>query len=200
MRFVVPGLIMMSVLNNAFANASSSLIQPKIMGLTPDFLTPPLSPLELVSAFTLGAATRGIVVGLVTALTIAFLPDAGIHIQHWGVALYFLIGASLILGMGGVLAGLWAEKFDHLAGATNFVVMPLTFLSGTFYLTDHLPEPFRTLSHFNPFFYLIDGFRYGFIGHADGSLAVGAVVTAALTVGLFVWCYMLFKRGYRLKT
>ncbi|MBN9318661.1 MAG: ABC transporter permease [Caulobacterales bacterium] len=199
-RFVVPGLIMMSVLNNAFANASSSLIQAKIMGLTPDFLTPPLSPLELVSAFTLGAATRGIVVGLVTALTIAFLPDAGIHIQHWGVALYFLIGASLILGMGGVLAGLWAEKFDHLAGATNFVVMPLTFLSGTFYLTDHLPEPFRTLSHFNPFFYLIDGFRYGFIGHADGSLAVGAVVTAALTVGLFVWCYMLFKRGYRLKT
>ena len=199
-RFVVPGLIMMSVLNNAFANSSSSILQAKIMGLTPDFLTPPLSPLELVSAFTLGAATRGVVVGAVTALTILFLPGAGMQIVHPWAAVYFVVGASLILGMGGVLAGLWSEKFDHLAGASNFVVMPLTFLSGTFYLTDHLPEPFRTLSHYNPFFYLIDGFRYGFIGHADGSLAVGVTMTAALTVGLFVWCYLLFKRGYRLKT
>jgi ABC-2 type transport system permease protein len=199
-RFVVPGLIMMSVLNNAFANSSSSILQAKIMGLTPDFLTPPLSPLELVSAFTLGAATRGVVVGAVTALTILLLPGAGMQILHPWAVVYFVVGASLILGMGGVLAGLWSEKFDHLAGAANFVVMPLTFLSGTFYLTDLLPEPFRTLSHFNPFFYLIDGFRYGFIGHADGSLTVGVLMTAALTVGLFVWCYLLFKRGWRLKT
>jgi ABC-2 type transport system permease protein len=199
-RFVVPGLIMMSVLNNAFANSSSSILQAKIMGLTPDFLTPPLSPLELVSAFTLGAATRGVVVGAVTALTILFLPGAEMQILHPWAAVYFVVGASLILGMGGILAGLWSEKFDHLAGAANFVVMPLTFLSGTFYLADHLPEPFATISHFNPFFYLIDGFRYGFIGHADGSLTVGVIMTAALTVGLFVWCYLLFKRGWRLKT
>jgi ABC-2 type transport system permease protein len=199
-RFVVPGLIMMAVLNNAFANSSSSILQAKIMGLTPDFLTPPLSPLELVSAFTLGAATRGVVVGAVTALTILLLPGQGMQIIHPWAAVYFAVGASLILGMGGVLAGLWSEKFDHLAGASNFVVMPLTFLSGTFYLTDHLPEPFRTLSHYNPFFYLIDGFRYAFIGHADGSLAVGVTMTAVLTVGLFGWCYRLFKTGYRLKT
>jgi ABC-2 type transport system permease protein len=199
-RFVVPGLIMMSVLNNAFANSSSSILQAKIMGLTPDFLTPPLSPLELVSAFTLGAATRGVVVGAVTALTILVLPGIGMQIIHPWAAIYFAVGASLILGMGGILAGLWSEKFDHLAGASNFVVMPLTFLSGTFYMTDQLPEPFRTASHFNPFFYLIDGFRYGFIGHADGSLTAGVTMTAVLTVGLFAWCYLLFKSGWRLKT
>ena len=99
-----------------------------------------------------------------------------------------------------MLAGLWAEKFDQLAAVTNFVIMPMTFLSGTFYLVDKLPEPFRTASHFNPFFYLIDGFRYGFIGHADGSIAIGMAATAALSVGLFLWCWALFRSGYRLKS
>jgi ABC-2 type transport system permease protein len=106
----------------------------------------------------------------------------------------------LILGFAGILAGLWAEKFDHLAAVTNFVIMPMTFLSGTFYLVDRLPEPFRSASHFNPFFYLIDGFRYGFIGHADGSILIGALATAGLTVALFLWCWHLFRTGYRLKT
>lgn len=199
-HFVAPGLIMMAILNNAFANASSSLIQAKMMGLTPDFLTPPLSPLEQVAAFGLGAATRGIVVGAVTALVIGVLPGAGLHVSHPWAIVYFAVGASFILGLAGVLAGLWSEKFDQLAAVTNFVIMPMTFLSGTFYLVDKLPEPFRTASHFNPFFYLIDGFRYGFIGHADGSIAIGVAVTAALSVGLFLWCWALFRSGYRLKT
>jgi ABC-2 type transport system permease protein len=198
-HFVAPGLIMMAILNNAFANSSSSLIQAKMMGLTPDFLTPPLSPLEQVAAFGLGAATRGIVVGAVTALVIGVLPGAGLQVSHLWAVLYFAVGASVILGLAGVLAGLWAEKFDQLAAVTNFVIMPMTFLSGTFYLVDRLPEPFRSASHFNPFFYLIDGFRYGFIGHADGSVAIGVVVTAALSVGLFLWCWGLFRTGYRLK-
>jgi ABC-2 type transport system permease protein len=199
-HFVAPGLIMMAILNNAFANASSSLIQAKMMGLTPDFLTPPLSPLEQVAGFGLGAATRGIVVGAVTALVIGVLPGAGLSFAHPWAILYFAVGASFILGLAGVLAGLWSEKFDQLAAVTNFVIMPMTFLSGTFYLVDKLPEPFRTASHFNPFFYLIDGFRYGFIGHADGSVAIGAVVTAVLSVGLFLWCWELFRTGYRLKS
>jgi ABC-2 type transport system permease protein len=199
-HFVAPGLIMMAILNNAFANASSSLIQAKMMGLTPDFLTPPLSPLEQVAGFGLGAATRGIVVGTVTALVIGVLPGAGLSFAHPWAIVYFAIGASFILGLAGVLAGLWSEKFDQLAAVTNFVIMPMTFLSGTFYLVDKLPEPFRTASHFNPFFYLIDGFRYGFIGHADGSVAIGVVVTAVLSVGLFLWCWVLFRTGYRLKS
>jgi ABC-2 type transport system permease protein len=199
-HFVAPGLIMMAILNNAFANASSSLIQAKMMGLTPDFLTPPLSPLEQVAAFGLGAATRGIVVGAVTAVVIAFLPGAGLQVSHAWAIVYFAVGASIILGLAGVLAGLWAEKFDQLAAVTNFAIMPMTFLSGTFYLVDRLPEPFRLASHFNPFFYLIDGFRYGFIGHADGSITIGVAVTAALSVALFLVCWHLFRTGYRLKT
>jgi ABC-2 type transport system permease protein len=197
-QFVAPGLIMMSILNNAFANSSSSLIQAKIMGTAPDFLTPPLSAFELCAGFALGAATRGIVVGVVTA--VACWPFSRFGVYDVGAILYFGVVASLLMGLVGVLTGLWAEKFDHLAAVTNFVVMPLTFISGTFYSTTALPEPFRLLTHFNPMFYLIDGFRYGFIGHADGSLWIGAVYSAALTLVLAVWCWGIFRTGWRLKT
>jgi len=199
-QFVAPGLIMMAIINNAFANSSSSLLQAKMMGLTPDFLTPPLSPLEQVAAFALGAATRGVVVGAVTAVVIAVLAQGHIGAPHPWAIVYFGVGASLILGFVGILTGLWSEKFDHLAAITNFLIMPMTFLSGTFYLVDRLPEPFRTLSHYNPFFYMIDGFRYGFIGHADGNLLAGAVMIGVLTLGLAVTCWLLFRAGWRLKT
>ncbi|MBP7705249.1 MAG: ABC transporter permease [Caulobacter sp.] len=198
--FVAPGLIMMAIVNNAFANSSSSLLQAKMMGLTPDFLTPPLSALEQVLAFVLGAATRGVVVGAVTALTILFLPFTDLGVSHLWAVIYFSVGASMILGFVGIATGLWAEKFDHLAAITNFLIMPMTFLSGTFYLVDRLPEPFRTASHYNPFFYLIDGFRYGFIGHADGNLLVGVLMVAALNVALFLWCWRMFVTGWRLKS
>jgi len=123
----------------------------------------------------------------------------------WGrramMVIFFLgLGAALILGFLGVMAGLWAEKFDQMAVVTNFVVMPMTFLSGTFYLVERLPEPFRSLSKFNPFFYLIDGFRYGFIGHAEGSLAIGAAMTAALVLALGWVCLWMFQTGYKIKT
>ena len=166
--FVAPGLIMMQILGNAFANSSSSLLQAKFNGLMGDFMTPPLSPEEQVIGFGAGAATRGIVVGVVSL--VAIVPFAHLSVvQPWAVV-YFGVGAALIMGFIGIMAGLWAEKFDHMAAVTNFVIMPMTFLSGTFYLVEKLPEPFRTFSHYNPFFYLIDGFRYGFIGHAEGSL------------------------------
>lgn len=197
-EFVAPGLIMMAMLNNAFANASSSLIQAKIMGTSTDFLTPPLSPLELTIGFSLGAATRGVAVGLVTALCV--LPFAKLGIANVFAILWFGLIASLLMGMLGVFAGLWSEKFDHLAAVQNFVVMPMTFLSGTFYLVENLPEPFRTISHFNPFFYLIDGFRYGFIGHAEGDLTIGIVMSAVLTL-LMAWaCWAVFRSGWRLKS
>ena len=196
--FVAPGLIMMAILNNAFANTSSSLIQAKIMGIASDFLTPPLSPAELTAAFAFGAATRGVFVGLVTL--IAVTPFAGVHLAHpWAIA-FFGIGAALLMGLMGILAGLWSEKFDHLAAVQNFVVMPMTFLSGTFYTIDRLPEPFRTLSHYNPFFYLIDGFRYGFIGGADGDIAIGVAMTTVLVLALALTCWLLFRSGWRLKT
>jgi ABC-2 type transport system permease protein len=196
--FVAPGLIMMAMLNNAFANASSSLIQAKIMGTATDFLTPPLSPLELTLGFTLGAATRGAVVGLVTALCV--LPFAPLGVANVLAIVWFALAASFIMGMTGVLAGLWSEKFDHLAAVQNFIVMPMTFLSGTFYLVENLPEPFRTISRYNPFFYLIDGFRYGFIGHAESNLTVGVIGSAVLMVIMGTICWLVFRSGWRLKS
>ncbi|MGX8273793.1 ABC transporter permease [Brevundimonas diminuta] len=197
-EFVAPGLIMMAILQNAFANASSSLIQAKIMGTATDFLTPPLSPLELTVGFTLGAATRGVAVGLVTALCV--MPFAKLGLSNIALIVWFGLIASLLMGMVGVLAGLWSEKFDHLSAVQNFVVMPMTFLSGTFYLVDSLPEPFAGISKFNPFFYLIDGFRAGFIGHAEGSLVVGVVMSAVLTVVMGAACWLVFRSGWRLKS
>jgi len=196
--FVAPGLIMMAMLNNAFANASSSLIQAKIMGTATDFLTPPLSPLELTLGFTLGAATRGAVVGLVTALCV--LPFAPLGVANVLAIVWFALSASFIMGMTGVLAGLWSEKFDHLAAVQNFIVMPMTFLSGTFYLVENLPEPFRTISRYNPFFYLIDGFRYGFIGHAESNLTIGVIGSAVLMIVMGTICWLVFRSGWRLKS
>ena len=197
-EFVAPGLIMMAILNNAFANTSSSLIQAKIMGTASDFLMPPLSPFELLMGFALGAATRGIVVGSVTAVCVAFFAKLGVA-QLWAI-LFYGVFASLLMGLVGIIAGLWSEKFDHLAAVQNFVVMPMTFLSGTFYLVDNLPEPFRTASHFNPFFYLIDGFRFGFLGRSEGDLAIGMVATVMITLVLAGVSWKLFERGWRLKT
>ncbi|MDP3173703.1 MAG: ABC transporter permease [Phenylobacterium sp.] len=196
--FVAPGLIMMSILNNAFANSSSSLLQSKMNGLMGDFLTPPLTPMEHVAAFSLGGATRGVLVGAVTWM--AVLPFTRLPIAHPWAILYFGGGAALILSLLGIMAGLWSEKFDHMAVVTNFIVMPMTFLSGTFYLVERLPEPFRTASHYNPFFYLIDGFRYGFIGHAEGSLVAGVGMTAGLMVFCACVSLWMFETGYKIKT
>jgi ABC-2 type transport system permease protein len=181
-EFVAPGLIMMAILNNAFANASSSLIQA----------------LELTIGFALGAATRGIVVGLVTAVCV--MPFAKLGLTNVAAILYFALVASLLMGMIGVLAGLWSEKFDQLAAVQNFVVLPMTFLSGAFYLVENLPQPFAAISHWNPFFYLIDGFRYGFIGQAEGNLMIGVVMSAAMTLIMAVCCWLVFKSGWRLKS
>ena len=197
-EFIAPGLIMMAMLNNAFANSSSSILQAKMMGTAADFLTPPLSPFEMVVGFTGGAATRGLVVGVVTALCV--WPFAHFDVAALWAVLFYGLGASLVMALVGILAGLWSEKFDHMAAVTNLVIMPMTFLSGTFYRATALPGFARVLSQFNPFFYLIDGFRYGFIGHADGSLVAGAATTAVLAVGLAIVCWMIVRSGWRLKT
>jgi ABC-2 type transport system permease protein len=196
--FVAPGLIMMQILGNAFANSSSSLLQAKFNGLMGDFMTPPLTPVELLIGFGAGAATRGIFVGVISLA--AVLPFASLPLAQVWAVLYFGLAAAMIMGFLGIMAGLWSEKFDHMAAVTNFVIMPMTFLSGTFYLVEKLPEPFRTFSHFNPIFYLIDGFRYGFIGRAEGNLAIGVTLTGALVLALGWICLWMFKVGYKIKT
>ena len=162
--FLVPGLVMMSVLQNAFANSSSSMIQSKITGNLIFILLPPLSPADFFAAYVLGAMIRGIVVGLgVFVVTLFFVPSL-LAMPHPFWALAFALLGSAILGTLGLLGGLWAEKFDQLAAFQNFLITPLTFLSGVFYSIHSLPPFWQTLSHANPFFYMIDGFRYGFFG------------------------------------
>lgn len=195
--FLAPGLIMMVMTQNAFANTSSSLLISKLQGNIVDLLMPPLSPLEIVLAMALSGVTRGLVVGLATALAMRiFVPFS---LLHWGFILFHAVNASLLLSLLGILGGIWAEKFDHLAAVTNFVITPLAFLSGTFYSIQRLPDLWHTIAHLNPFFYVIDGFRYGFIGWKDGSLEAGIVTMLATNGLLFLLAHRLFVKGYKLK-
>jgi ABC-2 type transport system permease protein len=197
--FLVPGLVMMSVLQNAFANASSSLIQSKITGNLIFVLLPPLSPLDMYAAYVLGAMARGLAVGLgVFAVTLLLLPGP-VALAHPHVALAFAVLGSAILGTLGVIAGIWADKFDELAAFQNFLIMPLTFLSGVFYSIHTLPAFWQTLSHFNPFFYMIDGFRYGFFGLSDIAPAISLALVAAAAVILAAAALAMLARGYKLR-
>ncbi len=198
LEFLAPGLIMMAILQNAFANSSSSLIIAKVQGNIVDTLMPPLSPLDLMMGLVLGAVSRGLVVGLFILMVMVVI--VGITPQYpWAVLFYSFAGAAM-MGLAGTLVGIWAEKFDQIAALTNFFITPLTFLSGTFYSIERLPESFQFLALFNPFFYAIDGFRYGFTGHADSSLGAGAVVLTVTIAALGTLCYVILHRGYRLKS
>jgi ABC-2 type transport system permease protein len=195
--FLIPGLVMMSVLQNSFANTSSSLIQSKITGNLVFILLPPLSHWDMYFAYVLAAAVRGLVVGFGVFVVTAWFADLS-FVAPWWIALFALLGAG-ILGTMGVIAGIWAEKFDQLAAFQNFLIMPATFLSGVFYSIHSLPPFWQTVSHFNPFFYMIDGFRYGFFGQSDipplTSFAIVSIFFAALA-GLAV---RLLKSGYKLR-
>lgn len=197
--FLAPGVVMMAILNNAFANTSSSLIIAKVQGNSVDFLMPPLSPMELTVGFLSGAVTRGILVGLVTYAAVWIMQITPFQVANLFAVIYFSIVASLFMGAVGLLGGIWAEKFDHMAAVQNFVIMPLTMLSGTFYPISRLPEPFVTISHFNPFFQMIDGFRYGFTGHAESDLWFGGLMSLAITLALCALCWRWLKAGYKLK-
>jgi len=197
--FLVPGLVMMSVLQNSFANSSSSLIQSKITGNLIFVLLPPLSPFEIFVAYVVGAMVRGLVVGLgVFAITIWFAPAVG-ALPHplWAIA--FALLGSAILGVLGLVAGIWADKFDQLAAFQNFIIVPLTFLSGVFYSIHTLPPFWQAVSHFNPFFYMIDGFRYGFLGLSDVAPATSLAVVAAFALALSAIALALLSRGWKLR-
>jgi ABC-2 type transport system permease protein len=195
--FLGPGLIVMAMAQNAFANTSSSMVISKVQGNIVDVLMPPLSPLEMAVAYVGGGVTRGMLVGVVTGAAIwAFVP-LGLHSP--GYILFHGLMASMMLAQLGMIGGIWSEKFDHIAAFTNFVVTPLTFLSGTFYSVDRLPPAFWWMAHFNPFFYMIDGFRYGFIGQSDGTLAIGVAVMLGINAALAALLLRMLSSGYKLK-
>jgi ABC-2 type transport system permease protein len=199
--FIAPGLIVMGMLNNAFANSSFSLLVGKIQGTIVDYLMPPLSTGELLAALCGGAVTRAFCVGgAVWLAMLAFLGSVMIP-QHLLAVLWFGFFGSLMLAFLGVLTSIWGEKFDHAAAITNFVIAPLTLLSGTFYSVDRLAPAFQTISHFNPFFYVISGFRYGFLGVSDGYVSIWTAggIVLAIDVVLGIACYLLLRSGWKIK-
>ena len=195
--FLIPGLVMMSVLQNAFANSSSSLIQSKITGNLVFILLPPLSHVEILSAYVTASVLRGLVVGLGVFVITAWFAHLSFVAPLWIVA-FALLGAG-ILGTLGVIASIWAEKFDQLAAFQNFLITPATFLAGVFYSIKKLPPFWLAVSHFNPFFYMIDGFRYGFFGQSDVSPWTSLAIVAVFFVALAAIAINLLRRGYKLR-
>ena len=203
--FLIPGLVMMNVLQNAFANTSSSLVVSKVQGNIVDLLMPPLGPGELLFGLAAAGMTRGLCVGVATALVLALCGNF-IGVNSMGMptdiftALLFLVLGAFVMSFAGILAGIWAQKFDELAAVTNFVIQPLTFLSGTFYSVDRLPAPFDMIASLNPVFYTIDGFRYGMIGIAGRPLTTGVICLLGVNAVLAILCYKALRSGYRLKS
>ena len=196
-QFLVPGLAMMSMLQNAFANASSSLIQSKITGNIVFILLAPLTPVDLFAAYLAAAMVRAVVVGAGVVLAVAWMVPVPFPNLLWLAA--FTVAGVGILGVLGIVAGLWAEKFDQLAAFQNFLILPLTFLSGVFYSIHSLPAFWQTVSHFNPVFYLIDGFRYAFVGQSDTDPWLGLLVVSACFVAISALTLALLKSGYKLR-
>ena len=196
--FLSPGLIAMQVIQQSFSNSSSSFMIGKIQGSIVDVLYAPLSAGEATTAVALASTTRSFMIGIVSIFIFYFLVD--IEVKNYYSLIFFTFISSFILGCVGIIAGLWAEKFDHMASVTNFLIIPLSFLSGTFYTIENLPDFLQTISKCNPFFYMIDGFRYGFLEQSDGSIFVGSFYLIILAIVLWLTTYLLYKKGYKIKS
>lgn len=198
MEFLAPGLIMMAIIQNAFANTSSSIVSAKMQGNIVDMLMAPMTPGELTAGYALGGVTRGLVVGITVTVALYIFVPFKIHSLFF--ILFYAASVSLMLSLLGMIGGIWAEKHEEMSAMTNFVITPLSFLSGTFYSIDRLPGIWNDLARIDPFFYMIDGMRYGFIGHHDGSLTVGIVMMIVGNGALWAVTHVMLARGYKLKT
>ena len=196
-QFLAPGLVCMSIMQNAFANTSSSILISKVQGNIVDVLMPPLSEYELTFSYSLGGVTRGLLVGLSVSIVIYLIVP--IQITNLFIIIYFALFSSLLLSLLGILCGIWAKKFDHMASVTNFIILPLTFLSGTFYSIERLPEDWRFFAYLNPFFYIIDGFRYGFVGVSDSNISLGIFILAMANLIFLILTIYIFRKGYGLR-
>jgi ABC-2 type transport system permease protein len=197
--FLAPGLIVMAMIQNAFANSSFSLLVGKIQGNIVDYLMPPLSTGELIAGMIGASVTRAFLVGFAVWLAMLLWPGVSVDIRRPELVLWFGLMGALLLSFLGLLTSVWAEKFDHAAAVSNFVVTPLSLLSGTFYSVHQLSPTFQAVSHANPFFYIISGFRAGFLGTSDSPLWIGATALLAVNVVLWAACYALLKSGWKIK-
>tara|TARA_B100001057_G_scaffold440447_1_gene474350 strand:- start:1865 stop:2635 length:771 start_codon:yes stop_codon:yes gene_type:complete len=196
--FIAPGLIMMTMLQNSFANSASSIGQSKFQGNIVDVLMAPLNNIELALGYIIGSVCRGIICGIVTTLgVLIFIP---LEIYSFKYLIFFTLMGCIMMGSLGTIVGIWADKWDQQQGITNFIVLPLTFLSGTFYSINRLPEFWQKVSSFNPFFYNIDGFRYAFTGVSDGSLIHGSIYLILINSFLIFFCFLMFSKGYKIKS
>ena len=196
-NFLFPGLIMMTIIQNAFMNNSSSILMSKVQGNIVDLLMPPLSNVEIILAFTLAGVTRGLTSAIACALVM--MPFIEITVYNLWIILIFAILASAIMSLIGTISGIWAEKWDHLGTVGNFVIVPLSFLSGTFYSITVLPDAIQRASLINPFFYMIDGFRFGFLGASDSSISHAFTILIIVLISLIVINYLMLKTGYKLR-
>lgn len=197
-HFIAPGLIMMAMVQNAFANTSSSFMIAKLQGVIIDWLVPPFSAAELTVGMMLGGVTRGLMVGCTVAVAMSIFVPLELHSLAW--LLFFAVSATTMLSLLGIVTGIFGNTPDQVAMVTNFIITPLSFLSGTFYSVHDLPAFFLSISHVNPFFYMIDGFRYAMIGTSDADPVLGAVVLSVVNVVLFLMAHGMFSRGWRLKS
>ena len=197
--FIAPGLIVMAMIQNAFANASFSLLVGKVQGNIVDYLMPPLSVGEMITGLVGASVTRAVVVGAAVWGAMLLWPGVSVEVRNPGIVLFFGVMGSLMLSFAGLLTSLWAEKFDHAAAIGNFIVTPLSLLSGTFYSIDSIGPVFRAVSHANPFFYVISGFRYGFLEKADSPVLFGAILLLAINIMLWGICYAMLRKGWKIK-
>jgi len=196
--FLAPGLIAMQVIQQAFSHSSSSIMIGKIQGNIVDILYAPLTAGEIILATNLAACTRSIIIAIVSIIAFTFIVDLKFY-NFFYIFIFTFLGAFILSSIG-IIIGLWADKFDHMSSATNFIIVPLSFLSGTFYSVKRLPEALQSVSQINPFFYIIDGFRYGFLGEADGSIKFGLFYLIILSCIIWFAAYILFKKGYKIKS
>jgi len=197
-EFLAPGLIAMQLIQQAFSHSSSSLLMGKIMGNIVDLIGAPLSASEVTLAVILASVTRALMISIISVILFSLMIE--IEIKNYLIFFTYLFLSSFIMGAIGFIAGLWADKFDHMATATNFIIVPLSFLSGTFYTVERLPNFLKELSHYNPFFHMIDGFRYSFINNMDGSIKFGLIYLSVLAILTWFIAYKLYKKGYKIKS
>ena len=197
-NFLAPGLIAMQVIQQGFSHSSSSIMIGKIQGNIVDILYAPLTAGEITLAINLASCTRSLIIALVSIFVFSFIIDLEFY-NFFYIFSFALLGAFILSSIG-IIVGLWAEKFDHMASATNFIIVPLSFLSGTFYSINRLPDVLKNFSEINPFFYIIDGFRYGFLGISDGSIKLGLFYLILLSFLTWFVAYILFKKGYKIKS
>ena len=197
-EFLAPGLIAMQIIQQAFSHSSSSLLMGKMMGTIVDLIGAPLSAAEVTLATIFAAVTRALIISIISIIVFSIMIE--ISINNYLIFITYLFLSSFIMGAIGFITGLWADKFDHMSTATNFIIVPLSFLSGTFYSVERLPNFLNTLSHYNPFFHMIDGFRYSFIGKMEGSIIFSLMYLTLLSIVTWFIAYKLYQKGYKIKS